>query len=100
MAWGQLPYEGGGGDLCWIDDDLGDGLALLLGEQDYFFEQILWIVSLDERHDERGVGLWKKVADRYAGALALMRVFPELPVVCGDIEGREDLPMVLLDSRS
>ena len=100
MAWRQLPYQGGAGDLCWIDDDLGDGLALLLGQEYYFFEKIFWIFTLDESYDERGVGLGKEVADCDTGALALMRVFPELPVVGGDIEGRQDLPMVLLDSRS
>ncbi len=81
MAWRQLPYEGGAGDLCWIDYDLGDCLALLLGQQHYLFQQILWIIALDERHDEGGIRLWKEVADRHAGALTLMRVLPELPVV-------------------
>ena len=53
MTWRQPPYQGGAGDLRWIDDDLGDGLTLLLGKQDYLFEQIFRVVTLDERDDDR-----------------------------------------------
>jgi len=100
VAWSESPYYGGSCHLHRIDDDFGDGLAFLFCQQHHFFKQVLRVVALDERDDEGGVGPGKEVADGDAGALALMRVLPELPVVCGDIEGRQDLPVVLFDRRS
>jgi len=97
MAGRELPDYGQAGRLYGVDDDLGDQLALLFSEEHDFFEEVLWVVTLDEGNDERGISFRVEVADGYAGALTLVGVLPELPIVCGEIEGREDLPVILLD---
>ena len=99
MAWGKLPHDGQGRGLCRVDDDFCEGLTLLQGNQDDLFEQVFWIVALDEGDDEGRVRLGIEVADCYAGALTLMRIFPDLPLGRGEIEGGQNLPVVLLDGR-
>ena len=100
VARWEFPDDGWSFGLNGVNDDFGDGLSFFRGDEDDLLKQVLWIVALDQRHDERGIRFGKEIADGYAGALALMRVFPELPVVRGDIEGRQDFPMILFDSRS
>ena len=84
--------------LCGVDDDLGDGLVLLIGDQHHLFEQVFGVIALDESNDVGRVSFWIEIAYRHAGALALMRVLPELPISGGKVEGRQNLPMILLDS--
>ncbi len=54
VAGRKFPNDGWSRDLCGRDDDLGEGLSFFEGEEDYFFEDVFWIVAEGEGDDVGG----------------------------------------------
>lgn len=71
-------------------------LVLFLVNEDDLFEQIFFVVMLDERHDEGLLCMGREVAGNDAGAVAGMPVLPKTQVRTGEVLALNNLPVVLL----